>query len=147
MTGAAMLCVAVGVLPGSLYALLPMAVDYVPYTASHVLAQLQLIFFSAPAFVWLRRAGLYPPELHGVNLDAEWAHRRALPALAGRLHGGWAAAAAHVRARLGRRARRFLVWLFHHHGPRGTLARTWPTGSLVLWVAVLLAMYLAFYYR
>jgi multicomponent Na+:H+ antiporter subunit D len=28
------------------------------------------------------------------------------------------------------------------HGPEGTLARTWPTGSMVLWVAVLLAVYL-----
>jgi len=28
------------------------------------------------------------------------------------------------------------------HGPQGTLARTWPTGSMVLWVAVLLLVYL-----
>jgi multicomponent Na+:H+ antiporter subunit D len=32
--------------------------------------------------------------------------------------------------------------LFRHHGPQGLLARTWPTGSMVLWVAVLLGAYL-----
>ena len=33
-----------------------------------------------------------------------------------------------------------------HYGPEGTLARSWPTGSMVLWVAVLLAASLILYY-
>jgi multicomponent Na+:H+ antiporter subunit D len=28
------------------------------------------------------------------------------------------------------------------HGPKSLLARTWPTGSMLLWVAVLLALFL-----
>jgi multicomponent Na+:H+ antiporter subunit D len=32
------------------------------------------------------------------------------------------------------------------HGPQGILARTWPTGSMILWVAVLLAAFLVFYF-
>ena len=80
MAGAAALCVAIGCFPQALYALLPYAMDYTPYDASHVLAQLQLLFFSALAFAWLRLSGLYPPELRSVNLDAEWVYRRLLPA-------------------------------------------------------------------
>ena len=37
--------------------------DYNPYEASHVLAQLQLLPFLALAFTWLKLAGIYPPEL------------------------------------------------------------------------------------
>ena len=33
-----------------------------------------------------------------------------------------------------------------HHGPQGILAKTWPTGSMVLWVAVLLGASLVLYY-
>jgi multicomponent Na+:H+ antiporter subunit D len=28
----------------------------------------------------------------------------------------------------------------------GTLARTWPTGSMALWVAILLALFVVVYY-
>jgi multicomponent Na+:H+ antiporter subunit D len=44
------------------------------------------------------------------------------------------------------RLERFLAGIFRHHGPEGVLARTWPTGSTVLWVAVLLALYMVFYF-
>jgi multicomponent Na+:H+ antiporter subunit D len=36
--------------------------------------------------------------------------------------------------------------LARHHGNYGILARTWPTGSMVLWVAALLGVSLVFYY-
>jgi multicomponent Na+:H+ antiporter subunit D len=35
--------------------------------------------------------------------------------------------------------------LSHHHAPQGLLARNWPTGSMVLWVALLLGAYLLAY--
>jgi multicomponent Na+:H+ antiporter subunit D len=31
------------------------------------------------------------------------------------------------------------------HGQVGPLARSWPSGSMILWVALLLAAYLLFY--
>ncbi|MGD8934685.1 MAG: Na(+)/H(+) antiporter subunit D, partial [Gammaproteobacteria bacterium] len=65
MSIAAVLCILIGTQPQLLYALLPWPVDYWPYDTTHVLAQLQLLFFSALAFVWLNKQGLYPPELHG----------------------------------------------------------------------------------
>ncbi len=36
--------------------------------------------------------------------------------------------------------------LYEHHGPEGFLGRSWPSGSMVLWVAVLLACSLGLYY-
>ena len=33
-----------------------------------------------------------------------------------------------------------------YHGPDGVLAQTWATGSMVLWVAVLLSAVLVLYY-
>jgi multicomponent Na+:H+ antiporter subunit D len=38
------------------------------------------------------------------------------------------------------RARRLVDNLYAHHGPHGILARSWPTGSMVVWVAVLLGL-------
>ena len=78
----AVLCIAIGVYPAPLYALLPFPVDYEPYTISHVLAQTQLLFFGALAFIWLNLSGLYPPELKSLNIDVEWLYRRAAPRLA-----------------------------------------------------------------
>jgi multicomponent Na+:H+ antiporter subunit D len=146
MALAAALCIGIGTFPGALYALLPWPVEYAPYSASHVLSQVQLLVFSALAFAVLMRTGIYPPELRSVNLDFDWTYRR-LGAGAVRAVLDWYDA---IAARAGPRAQRwvasFLTHVQHHHGPAGLLARTWPTGSMVLWVAILLASYLALYY-
>ncbi len=42
--------IALGVYPQPLYALLPYPVNYVPYTAGHVITQLQLLLFAGLAF-------------------------------------------------------------------------------------------------
>jgi multicomponent Na+:H+ antiporter subunit D len=88
MSVAAVLCIAIGCFPQLLYGLLPWPVDYTPYDLTHVLTQLQLLFFSALAFAWLNTAGLYPPELHSVNLDVDWFYRRWAPAWLQRLEQG-----------------------------------------------------------
>jgi multicomponent Na+:H+ antiporter subunit D len=36
--------------------------------------------------------------------------------------------------------------VYRHHGPHGIFARTWATGEAIMWVAVLLAACLVFYY-
>jgi len=76
---AAVLCIGIGCQPWLLYNLLPFAVDYSPFDATHVIAQLQLLFFSALAFAWLKLSGIYPPELPSVNLDAEFVYRKLGP--------------------------------------------------------------------
>jgi len=143
---AAVLSVFIGCYPWLLYGLLPFPVDYAPYTATHVIAQLQLLFFSALAFTWLKLSGLYPPELPSVNLDAEWLYRRLAPQLmhsALRVTGSWPE---RVRFVVQRRLGQFIATLSHYHGPQGILARTWATGSMVLWVVILLGIYLIAYY-
>lgn len=73
---AAFLCIAIGVYPDTLYSILPYPVDYAPYTATHVITQLQLLMFSALAFTVLFLAGLYPPEIRSINLDTDWLYRK-----------------------------------------------------------------------
>jgi len=143
---AAVLCVLIGCYPTLLYQLLPFGVDYTPYDSTHVLAQLQLLFFSALAFAWLKLSGLYPPELHSTNLDAEWLYRRVLPQSWHRLIAVLRPIDTFVRRGTRRRVSEFISGMFRHHGPQGVLARTWPTGSMVLWVAMLLAVYVLFHY-
>jgi multicomponent Na+:H+ antiporter subunit D len=72
----AALCIFIGSFPQFLYAHLPFATDYNPYTLSHVISQTQLLFFSALAFTLLLLAGIYPAEMRSTNLDADWIYRR-----------------------------------------------------------------------
>jgi multicomponent Na+:H+ antiporter subunit D len=143
---AAFLCIAVGVYPAALYAILPNQIGFEPYTTTHVITQLQLLMFSALAFSVLMRHGLYPPELKSTNLDSDWIYRRAMPALL-----TWASGIiSHLHLRTLMRAQvrlqRFITSVHRHHGPQGALARTWPTGSMVLWIAIMLCVMLVFYY-
>jgi multicomponent Na+:H+ antiporter subunit D len=139
---AAVLCIFIGSQPQYLYSLLPWEVDYWPYDTTHVLAQLQLLFFSALAFVWLNKAGLYPPELRSVNIDAEWLYRRLLPSCVSFVH---RAAQPLVGVLQGIRHNYWQTLqtmycrtsLADYH-----LAASWPTGSMVLWIAVFLGGYL-----
>jgi multicomponent Na+:H+ antiporter subunit D len=73
---AAFLCIFIGTFPGYLYSLMPYPVEYEPYTASHVMAQLQLLFFSALAFTLLMLSGIYPAEMRAINLDSDWFYRK-----------------------------------------------------------------------
>jgi multicomponent Na+:H+ antiporter subunit D len=82
MSIAAILCIFIGSQPQHLYALLPWEIDYWPYDTTHVLSQLQLLLFSALAFVWMNKQGLHPPEMHAVNIDVEWLYRKLMPTYA-----------------------------------------------------------------
>jgi len=136
----AFLCVAIGVFPAPLYDLLPYPVKYENYTTSHVVQQLQLLFFSALAFAVLMRTGIYPPELRSVNLDSDVTYRRWLPrliagisAIVGRI---WTTQANLIESGLNGIWRR----LYRSHGPEGRIAQVWPTGAMVLWIAILLGI-------
>jgi len=132
------LCLTVGVYPDPLYALLPYEVDYVPYTTTHVVTQLQLLFFSALAFAVLMRKGIYPVGSKSINLDFDWSYRKLLPALFGKLSLGitnmWQSATAFCMSKVDR----VIKGLYESHGPEGRIATAWPTGSMVLWIAVIL---------
>jgi len=139
---AAALCIFIGMQPQYLYSQLPWEVDYWPYDATHVLTQLQLLFFSALAFVWLNKRGIYPPELHSTNLDVEWIYRKFLPA---GMHRGLIAFR-HAKASL-MTAAVSNMHAIHHSFSQSSLAKyhlseSWPTGSMVLWISIILVAYL-----
>ena len=144
---AAVLCIAIGWFPQPLYALLPYPVVYQPYADfGHSVTQLQLLLFAALAFVVLKRTGMYPAEQASLNLDTDWLYRRVAPRVirqivaASRQVGR---ALLQTGSELGRTLMRLVL---NHYGPEGTLARAWPTGSMVLWVAVLLGASLILFY-
>jgi len=143
---AAFLCIAIGVYPTFLYNLLPHDVNFIPYTSSHVITQLQLLLFSALAFAVLYRNNIYPAEIRATNLDFDWLYRKPGSYLARGL--GNVIAAGEIGILSGLKKILFLVGtrLHRHHGPQGILSRSWPTGSMVMWVAFLLGAYLIFYY-
>ncbi|MEM9330029.1 MAG: Na(+)/H(+) antiporter subunit D [Pseudomonadota bacterium] len=134
----AFLCIFIGVYPDPLYALLPYDVKYVPYTTTHVITQLQLLFFSALAFTVLMRTGIYPPELKSVNLDSDWTYRKLLPAIVRRGSNIFFNIMEFVSWFVIRRIELFMKALYRSHGPEGRMARVWPTGAMVLWIAVIL---------
>ena len=146
MAMAAILCIVIGCYPAWLYSLLPYEVGYVPYTGSHVLVQVQLLFFSALAFAFLNLVGLYPPELRSVNIDSEWVYRRLLPKMVRLVDAAASALAAHVREQSARGLDRLIFLIAHQHRPGGVLARTWPPGVAALWILVLLGACLVIYY-
>ena len=138
-----MLCIGLGVLPGPLYAMLPYRVDYVPYTASHVVFYLQLLLFSGLAFFlmlgWLKRTLT-------ITLDVDWLYRgigvvvvRTLDRTAEVVWQAIASVATGSARAIARAVRQ-------HHGPESILARTSPTGAMAFWTTVVLLAFLVLSY-
>ncbi len=143
---AAVLCIFIGCYPWALYELLPFSTGYAPFDGSHILAQIQLLVFSAAAFAWLKVSGIYPPELRSTNIDVEWLYRRLAPRWVRRCTQGLTDVSDTLGQATQNASRGVMRSVVRHYGPEGTLARSWPTGSMVLWVAVLLATSLILYY-
>jgi multicomponent Na+:H+ antiporter subunit D len=139
----AFLCIALGVYPDPLYALLPYPVNYVPYTAAHIITQLQLLLFSGLAFFVMLD---YLKRTPTITLDVDWLWRVAGPEVAKSCR----LALAETRSGLGEiiEARRLAIadFLSRHRRPEGMLMRSWPTGSMALWVMAMLLANLVFFY-
>ena len=123
---AAFFCLFLGFYPAPLYAILPFPVDFVPYTAFHVVGMLQLLMFGALAFTMLVLSGYYPPELRAVNLDTDWFLRfpgrafirfchRPLQALRRNIEGWVRVLVTGIKAlpSLSSKAEKGLDWIFH----------------------------------
>jgi multicomponent Na+:H+ antiporter subunit D len=145
MGASAAACIAIGVAPELLYGLLPFPESYEPYTTSHVLAQTQLLGWAALAFAWMLRTGLHPQEIPSVNLDADWTYRYLLPRSVRAGVARWQqvreAAAGYAR-RVGPPVAKGVALGV---GPDSAAARTWATGTAVLWVVFFLAVFLLVY--
>jgi len=142
MSVAALLCIFIGVQPQYLYALLPWEVDYWPYDVTHVLAQLQLLFFSALAFVWLNQKGMYPPELRSVNLDMEWFYRKLIPIGAQLSLTMLSSAKESALTVLGGKIQGIQIQFSKSSLAKYHLSESWPTGSMVFWIAAILAAFM-----
>lgn len=142
----AFLCIFIGSYPSFLYSLLPFGGDYWPYDFTHVLTQCQILFFSALAFVWLNQKGLYPPELRSVVLDSDWFYRVWAKQIVSRVSSVIQVVDGRIRSIFMLLFAQFLGLVSRQHGEKGLLSRTWPSGSMVIWVSVLLAAYLIMYY-
>jgi len=134
----AALCIAIGVYPAPLYALLPFEVDFTPYTTSHVVGQLQLLLFALLAFGILMRTGIHPPEVRAINLDTDWSYRWLLPRIIRKVATVVSAIWSGTLGFLNQRVKNIITGLYHSHGPEGRMASSWPTGSMVIWISVLL---------
>ena len=142
MLSTAGLCIGIGLFPGLLYNHLPYPTDFVPYTAGHVIAYLQLLFFAALAFVWLFQSGRYPDELRSTNLDSDWLIRKPLFALATGVYTTLARlrdSLLHPAAALAERAiRRVFI---DPARPDALLGGAWRSGAMVLWAVGLIGLY------
>jgi multicomponent Na+:H+ antiporter subunit D len=139
MTVFALLCVGLGIYPQPLYNILPFAVNYQPYTAAHLVAQFQLLLFAGLAFFVM--LPLMKRTLT-ISLDFDWFYRYLFKNMSELV----VSQASKARSRLAAAAhaiiQRVLNSLHRHHGPEGILSQTWPTGSMVLWIAILLGGFL-----
>ena len=140
----ATLCVAIGVFPKLLYALLPFDVDYHPYTVDHVLVQMQLLIFALLAFLILMKTGLHPPEVRATNIDTDVVYRKFLPSILPTIVA--AVVSANVALRKG------ALSLLEGAGasleriarPGAPLARGWSVASMMFAVVVLMCAVLVF---
>jgi multicomponent Na+:H+ antiporter subunit D len=135
----AVISLVLGVFPALLSGLLPYDVASAPYRPEAIVTQLQMLLFAALAFFLLLP---YLKRTPTITLDLDWFWRvawveafRFVERIANGL-GDRAGDA--VRALL----KRVSDELMRHHGAQGVLARAWPTGSMLLWVAVLLATFM-----
>ena len=142
----ASLCILIGIFPEPLYSILPYSVDYAPYTTPHVISQLQLLIWSALAFTFLKRTGIYPAEMRLTNLDTDWVYRRLMPASVN----AFVQAGAPIRDACIGGGKQLVTRLIDrvkiYHVPGGVFARTWMTGRMVLLVTLFLLGYLVLYF-
>ncbi len=142
----AFLCIALGVFPEALYAILPYQNDllaqpksYQQYTASHLLSQFQLLLFAGLAFF-----ALLPllKQTLTISLDVDWIYRRLFKVLGQEFTFKVGDLGGKTEAKIHGRIKRLIA---HMHGPSGPRIH-WPSGFMVLWVAVLLVGALGLYY-
>ena len=138
----AALCIGIGVMPDLFYRILPYQVDYVAYTTTHVITQLQLLFFSALAFAMLVRTGIYPPETKSINVDTDWLYRRALPRIVDTFKIAWLDHRAVLEHRATNIRRRFTTISNALINDDGLIGFRGTVGDLVLWIALMLLAYL-----
>ena len=140
----AFLCIAIGVYPEPLYALLPFPVDYAPYTTTHVVTMLQLLMFSALAFATLQKTGLYPAELRSTVLDFDFSYRVLVPRLLAVIERIIVALRTAAGLRVQRGLERLMSYFSRHYGAHGGLSQVSASSSMATAVLAVFAVVLLF---
>jgi multicomponent Na+:H+ antiporter subunit D len=135
----AALCIGLGVYPEPLYAILPFSVNYEPYTAAHLVAQFQLLLFAGLAFFVMLPM---MKRTLTISLDVDWFYRKLFSVtdrvgynllhsfnrlVTNAIQQSWQGFQSTFQASR----------LSKYH-----LASSWPTGSMVMWIGVILGGYL-----
>ena len=138
----ATLCIYIGIFPNNLYAIMPYQVKYEPYTFEHILTQLQLLCFAILAFYILSKFKQLPSETRSINLDFDWTYRKLLPSVIGKLLILLEKTEQKALKGLNNSSRLFLQKLYHFSGPEGILTRILTSGTMVLFIAIVLLVVL-----
>jgi multicomponent Na+:H+ antiporter subunit D len=142
----AALCLGIGIFPQLLYRFLEFQVAYKPYTALHVIGQLQLLLFAAAAFCWMVRSGRFPHEQRSTNLDFDWVYRRLLPTAWHKGLGPGITAWHHAGRFLELALTTSLVRLRGSLGHGAALTRTRTVRDIALWILCALGVGLTWVY-
>ncbi len=168
----AFLCIFIGVFPDVLYRILPYPVDFIPYTASHVVSSLQILLFSALAFFILLK---FLQRTNTISLDTDWLYRKGARAFMWFVNNPMAELSAKINKVAFDIIPSSLIWasknpfavlkiasdtlLLRFSGPEkraeieqrikkekdiypGDIIKHWPIGSTVLWITLFLLAYL-----
>ncbi|MEL7488466.1 MAG: Na(+)/H(+) antiporter subunit D, partial [Pseudomonadota bacterium] len=115
-------------------------------SAYHIVEQLQLLLWAVLAFAVLIMLKWYPAEVPSTNLDTDWFYRVPGRGLLGWMTGVARALWNGVWGVFVKRIEGVMARVYAVHGPEGQMARSWPTGFMALWTAIVLglALVLAF---
>ena len=127
-------CIVLGVFPGLLYSLLPFDASYVPYTADHVVTQLQLLLFAGLAFFVLLPL---MKRTDTVSLDFDWIYRRGLPGLLRGVEKSLISAQRLIGTSVRVVGMHLNAWITEK--PYQLFSSRSPMGQTAIWMAVLLA--------
>ncbi|MDI6783417.1 MAG: Na(+)/H(+) antiporter subunit D [bacterium] len=172
----AFICILIGVEPVVLYNLLPFAVAYTPYTATHIVWTLQILLFTGLGFLFLVKGLAVKPY---ITLDTDWFYRKGAKGLAWLVNIPLSKAGEKINRAVFALIPSFLNWmsrnpiavlkmagdivvLFFTASERkkeikkrirkekdiypGDIVKHWPIGTTVLWTMLFLVVYLLIYY-
>jgi len=139
MTIFAAFCIGLGVYPEPLYAILPFEVAYQAYTAAHLVAYFQLLLFAGLAFFVMLPM---MKRTLTISLDFDWFYRKLLPVvdrislkILQRLNA--------ITIKVAKTSKKTLQSALHASSlSKYHLSESWPTGSMVLWIGIMLGGYL-----
>ena len=138
----AILCIYIGIFPNNLYALMPFQVKYEPYTFEHILTQLQLLCFAILAFYILSKLKQLPSETRSINLDFDWTYRKLMPSIVGKLLLFLELIEQRGLKGFKKFSSLFMDRIYQVSGPEGIMTRILTSGTMVLFIAIVLLIVL-----